>query len=295
MPMRAMLTIVLLIGAVGAQAAPPPSQIELPANGRAIVRAELDGKPVTLRVDLDGPRLVMLNPAAAARLGLKEGLLSKIAALKPRVGAVKLRARIARKPLVIAGKRSGVYAVWFERDYAPGVDGVISAALLPYDVVRFRGDAPLTGRTSTVPVKIDWGGISTSSTLGAVTTRASMSLSRPQSATSATGGQLFERNAGAVRVGGVRDVEIAFGIPGPMQRYRLPRPATIGAVRLSEVDVRTTRGAPTDDPDPDEIVVQAKSKKPPSLIILSVGREALASCGSITFDRRARTLGFDCS
>ena len=118
-------------------------ELNLPADGHAVIRADLDGKSVMLRVDLDAPNGVMLNPAAAGRLGLRGAMFGA----RARVGPVMLRGSFARKTLRVNGSAVKTLIVWFDRDYAAGVDGVISPALLPYDLVRFTGSAPSRGQT----------------------------------------------------------------------------------------------------------------------------------------------------
>lgn len=267
-------------------------ELDLPANGQAVIRADLDGKPVTLRVDLDAPNGVMLNPGAAARLSLRGGLFGA----RARVGPVMLRGAFARKTINVNGRPVKTLIVWFDRDYAAGVDGVISPALLPYDVVRFTGSAPSHGQPVSLPITIEQSGITTPVQVGGSVIRARFSLSRPHSATNATGGHLIGETFGAKPVGEARDVEIAYGVRRPMQHYVLLRPLPIGSANLGEMDVRVTANSPTiasDGVDPDEIVVVARTGKP-AINILTVGRDTLAKCNSIILDRRSKKVVLNC-
>jgi hypothetical protein len=288
---KALAAVAAIIGSFSSTMA-SADELQLPADGHAVIRAELGGQTITLRVDLDAPNGVMLNPDAAARLGLRGGLFGA----RARVGPVMLRGSFSRKTIKIGGRPVKALVVWFDRNYATGIDGVISPALLPYDLIRFAGSTASHGQSVSLPVTIDQSGITTPLQVGGGVLRARFSLSRDRSATNASGGQEIGQSFGARAVGAPRDVEIAYGVERPMQHYSLLRPLPIGSADLRELDVRVTANSPaiaSDGVDPDEIVVTAHTgKERPN--VLTVGRDALGACSSITLDRRAKKLTLEC-
>ena len=101
--------------------------------------------------------------------------------------------------------------------------------------------------------------------------------------------------------GPVDQAEIAFGIARPVRRMTLTTPFVIGPMALNALHVRvsdygnaaTIRDADV-TPDPEEIIVTGKAKRDPSRDRLSIGRDALEQCSSITFDKPAKRIRLSC-
>ena len=241
-----------------------------------------------LRVDLDAPGGIMLNLEAAMRLGLKGGLFGA----RAYVGPVKLTGAYAKKSVRIGGTDVKLLIVWFDRNYAKGVDGVINPASLPFDIVRFGDPTATGGRDVTLPMSVDLSGIHTNLQANGIVVSTRFALGRKQTATNATGGQLLVQAFGGEKVGEPQRIEIAYGIERPMQRFMLKRPAAAGAALLRDIYVRTA-GAEIST-DPEEVVVVAGKKGGNPTAVLTVGRDALDECGLLEMNNVKHQLRMNC-
>jgi hypothetical protein len=104
---------------------------------------------------------------------------------------------------------------------------------------------------------------------------------------------------GGTWAGDAREEPLDFGVVRPVRPLTLARGLPITGLGLGKLLVRTQdhRGSaqlPAENgPDPDEIVVTANSRQKPRYI-LTLGRDWLASCSSMTWDNRLRVLALSC-
>ena len=308
-----------------------------------VVTAEVNGQTLRLRVDPGANGVIVLNPEAAERAGLRESPVTREIAralgigVAPRTGETDVpssqevptssasTSRIANKrvqvqpfvqlgPLLAQGRfglgraRIGSSAspkvlAWFHNPVATDVDGLISPAELPYASVTFRlGEerprersymlsgqyTPLSGFTVPLPV-------------GGHVVNVKLSVTEPNSvATAAAGAVIAEAHRGSW-TGEVRPHHIALDIMRPVRPLALQRALGVQGMRVSEFLVRIRdHGGGTQLPadiatDPDEIIVTAPGETQPVRFLLVLGRDQLASCSSLVWQRRAVRLVARCS
>ncbi len=134
------LCLALVTGLAPAAAAQAPEAVRplhLTASPGAppVLEARINGAPVRLLVAPDAPRFVLLNPAAADRLGLRANPLLSLG-VRVDIGGDVSRGRTGRARVAPAGYEAfRQRVVWFEDfDVARGADGVIGlTAILSVD------------------------------------------------------------------------------------------------------------------------------------------------------------------
>ncbi len=289
------LSVISVIVMCCSPAAAAARDLTLDQNGSGTIQALINGRPATLRVDLDAPRVVTLNPAAAERLGLHGGMFSSQAV----VGPIRLKGSVLRKEVTFGEKTVVSWIVWFEREYAPGVDGVISPALLPDDDIKLIFRAPrLTDRESYVPVDVTrTGGITYAFHSARDLIQTSFSTRLPRSSANAVGGSILLTGFQGRLIGDPQTSIIAFGIGRPVRTAQLNRPYSVGPFKVSEFDVRIeglAQGANNTPLDPDEIIVTADRKQKPKSGNAVIGHEELSKCASVTFIKATSRLVLLC-
>lgn len=304
--------LVVVAGAalVGA-AAPPAERVVQPGETAAV---SVNGKVRRMRIEPGAPGLVLLTPEYAAAAGLKGGgmLGVDVAYL---VGNDRVIGRTAVARFALDGARPGKRRIgWTARPYAMGVDAVIGPAGLDEPVVRFvLGPARAGERTVALPMAPtgwlfgSWFGLRAQVAVGADTLLVSFDPDHPRTVANALAAQRLAAVLGGRFTGPASPQEIAFGIERPVRPMALARPLAIGPLAISALGVRTvpdraggtTAHIPEADaplappPDPDEVVVTAKRKKPrPGM--LTLGADLLGRCSSLVFDKPAREVRLTC-
>jgi hypothetical protein len=280
----------------------------------APIAASINGQPVALQLSTGNIDRVVLPAAQAGALGLKPAFLMGKATV--RLGGAKVLAgRNSVASLVVAGASVKQRVLWFERSDGLAPPASIGPSALPQDDITItlggpggtRLALPLIGGTDSALQ----GGVA----LGTGTSRIMFSLpldvqsrQRLPLATAATGADLAAALGGHF-TGEVWDEDVLLGITRPVRKLVLDRPLVIGPLRFTEIAVRVRdrRDAmgtiapgqqlpPSDDDDPSEIVVAADAPhKRPVVRSITLGRQQLAGCASIRFDKPARQLLLDCA
>lgn len=275
----------------------PP--LMLPAAA-PLVAARIAGQPVLLTVDFGADALVMLNPAAVARLKLAapdrddvERGLFRVA-----VGQVTLVLPYSREWLEIAGRPIPHIQALAPKappaGQAAGSDGVIGVGLLPQDEVQIQFRPATTqdrattldaapGRASTA-LMMRW------SLPGSGRIELELHPLRPGSVASVAAASRLAKAGDGALTGPVRRVEVAFGVDRPVRRLHLARPLSIAGVVLRDVDVRLFDWAgkaelPPDADASEDAMVTGKRGRQRGWPILKLGRDVLAGCASLTWRR----------
>lgn len=95
---------------------------------------------------------------------------------------------------------------------------------------------------------------------------------------------------------------IRLGVMRPVRPMTLARPLGVGPLALDRIFVRTgdfgsaaaIPDADAPEADPDEIVVTGAKPKGKQRYFLEIGRDALAGCSSILFDKVAKRVVLSC-
>lgn len=306
--MKAWASLLAVVALPGTDA--PPRTLRLDAAA-PFVDAVIAKRPVRLRVDLAGPRDVIVDLSTARRLGLaspKRELLELVGwdaggTLDLRIGPVSLPGRWTGTGWTVDGIRRDGRVLWFPHDQDDGADGVIGPALLPYDeVVLVRRPRTALDRTVEVPVRSGrWRGIEAEHVAGGRRIEIGWSLERSSTlATAAAGRALADAGAG-VMTGARARASVAFGVDRPVRTVRLARPLDVGGFRLDAFLIRVSdyagEGQPPPDAElpPDEVHVEARGERQRAWSRLTIGSDLLAACAEIAWRRRPATMRLTCT
>lgn len=290
-PIVRFAALALVPALIGAKAPPAPYVV----RGDGIVPVVAGGVAGRMRISPWAPAAPTLNPDYAARIGLRGGLFG----FAVKVGPVKVGGQTSVTRLQFGNASFRRRVVWFDRRYEPQADGAIGPGGLPVDIVRFELRAPRAGER-TVAVPLVQSPFRPAVTKIAVGGRSVSVLFDPQHARSlatAGAGAALAAGLGGQLGGPAGNAEVAFGIARPIRALRLSQPFQVGPLSLGSIDVRTgdngsTAGIPDADADPEEIVVTARGGNRRDVVI--IGRDELARCSSITFDKPARQIRLTC-
>jgi hypothetical protein len=289
-----LLILAFLVPAAPAAAA----DLTLDEAGGFLIDAQVNGRPVRLQVSTAAPGYIILNPAAAQRVGLRASMTRA----QTFVGPVRLRGSSKAAGVTVGGTKTERRILWWDRDVVPAADGVISAADIPYDRVTFRFRHPEPGElVLQLPMEFDRSsGLTHRLPLGGQQLIVQLTMHKPDSIATAAGGALIAQLQGGAWAGDPRAQAISFGVLRPVRPLALGRPLPISGLSLSRLLVRTQdhRGnaqLPAETgTDPDEIVVTAITGQQRPRYVLSLGRDWLAPCSSVTWDNRTRLLTLSC-
>jgi hypothetical protein len=215
---------------------------------------------------------------------------------------VRLRGSSKAAGVTVGGTKTERRILWWDRDVVPAADGVISAADIPYDRVTFRFRHPEPGElVLQLPMEFDRSsGLTHRLPLGGQQLIVQLTMHKPDSIATAAGGALIAQLQGGAWAGDPRAQAISFGVLRPVRPLALGRPMGIAGLGLPRLLVRTQdhRGnaqLPAETgTDPDEIVVTAITGQQRPRYVLSLGRDWLAPCSSVTWDNRTRLLTLSC-
>lgn len=307
--MRIMLAAgcgLILIGA-----AAPAERV---VSGAALVPVMVKGRALQLRIEPNAPGLPLLPPKRAAELGLKGGGMLAFG-VGYRVGRERFFGRTENVKFGWDGGKPAKRRVgWMSRDYVPIADGSIGPAGVPEPVVRFRFRPERQGEQRLVLPLVggrglggalfgSWFVLDGLVTIGGVPVLVRFDPGHRETLVTAPAALALAKAHGGAMTATTGRQEIVFGIERPYRIMKLAQPLVLGGLTLSRVGVRVTdedvagriaeEGAAPVEPDPDEVVVTAKGRKPRTGLLL-LGADALAACSSLVFDKPARQIRLSC-
>jgi hypothetical protein len=298
----AALALALALPAAAPAAAPPPvGPITVSARDGFIVPVSIKGQVLRLRVD-PAMGTIVLNPAVAARLGLKPNFTNAI--MKPgiRVGPEVIKG-ISSGGKIAIGPWSGDRPIfWFQRDIVSGADGVIGIADLPHERVTME----IRPRTSNdrsfgyAVQKADLLGLVHRLPIGGKEIITRFSLHQAVTQASAAAGAIFAAERGGTWAGEASLRPVVLGVSRPMRMMTFAAPLSVGGMTIDRLLVRTSdyRGRyvlPTDPPaDPNEIVVTGNKAGGKALLRLTISEDRLTACSSISYAAKERRLTLVC-
>jgi hypothetical protein len=244
-------------------------------TGDHTIAVTIEGQPFKLLVDPDIGGSRVLNADAATKLGLKGSMIGG----RHMVGPVKLTAN------------SNVL------NYEAA--GTISPSALPYPVVRFQLGVPVAGEKLYILPLAD-GGNNATLTLAGNSVAVGFNLLRNETLVTASTGVLIAENYQGGFAGEGVSTMIRYGVERPTRPLKLKQAMDIGGLPLDQMLVRVSdfgdasQIADTADIDQDEIVVTAASKKKPRYM-MTLGRDFLSLCSTLTFDAKAKQVQMSCA
>ena len=264
------------------------SQIVVRADPAPIVEAEINGRPVRLEVDLRLPDVLVLNPSAAERLGVRR---IPFVAARVLLDDASIRGRIAR-PRIVFGQAGAARAITgvFNVPASERADGLIGPGVLPYDVIRVELRAPQANEREIVLAIADADVWDPRQQIGGLEMSVWFDLANDASTFNRTASARLDESGLIVADGAHTETAMLMGLRAQTQPIRTD--ISVQGLGLSPVAART-RAPLLGALDEDTIVVEGDADAPrPSLWI---GRRALADCSSITVDRRSRLLTLRCA
>lgn len=243
------------------------------------------------------------TPMATMRLAERAGIDASLPSASIHIGAITLRTERGRTRIVIDGVAINREVQWLDRPATHGAEMLLGPASLPHPIVRFDLRAPVPGeRPFSMPLSDFSGfglGYGLAIRLGDFPLTVSFTLKRDRTLATAGAGTVLAAGLGGRSEGTARNRDIAFGIARPVQRLSLTRPLRIGPLSVAATDVRVAdygrlRVGKVGNGDPGEIVVTGKSRRDRRYDIVTIGRDDLAPCSSLTIDKARRLLIMVC-
>ncbi len=297
----ALLLLAHLVGTPVSAAA--PDTVTYTAAPQAYARIEIKHTPLTVRLALGIPKLLLLNLAAGERARLRAVPLLGKGTIKTNLlpgGEVVFRANLYG--VAASGRDSTtVPTAWLDKTIADDADGILSVFALNADhVVIVQPGAPIGGTVYSIPR--DGRGDATSTVrvgtdAGGEKLHVILDLRSPQTIMNGTAARAVEA-AGLVKRGG------AVGLWEPFPKNALPyetllpaRGATllglplvtptarITEARARKLDRAAKAGTSTAAEDADAIVVTAESKRKKREAWVIIGRDVMNHCSRIELDR----------
>ncbi len=272
----------------------------LELTGDFVIPVTLNGKPYRWEVEPDGGAARVVNADVAKMLALKPSMIGGV----HYIGAIRLTAASDDASIEYGSIKRNDRVFWFSRPASAIADGTVHPLMLPYSSIRFiLGPKVLGEREATLPLEGAgmWGigGGHGKYDYGNIELQVSFSLKRRETLmTAPVGVELAARQGGSFS-----DVQrqsmIRFGVERPVRTMALARPLMMfdrpilnGLVRVSDFgDASTIPEGPAVDED--EIVVTGKAKKK-SRYSLTLGRDFLNGCSSLTYDLKAKVIRISC-
>jgi hypothetical protein len=284
----ALLGFLLLFGASALARA--ETSLNLRADPVPIVEAEINGRPVRLEVDLRFPSGVALSRASADRLRVRRvPLFAMEAGLD---GGGSMRGRIARPRIVFAGEDTRAWAGVFPAPVTDRADAIIGPGALPYDVITIElGPAPEHVREIVLPLADDGAQWVVAAQIGGETVRVNFDLAYGGGVFNRTAARHFDASGAIVANGELEERQVILGLRTQMQPVSTN--LTFAGLPLGPAFARTN--SPLLGADEEDVIVvtaEADDVAPPSL---TLGRQALSSCASISVDRRTRRMTLRCA
>jgi hypothetical protein len=264
--------------------------------------AIVNGKPAHMLFRGVGSSTAILNPSSAERFGLKTGIIKF--PIQYRVGPNRINGKSGVTRYTVGGRAIKRRVGWFERDVAPGFDGLLGPMAIDYPIVTQRLRPSVAGERDII---FNMGSLGYSGV--GVFFRAkpfTYLIFDPTAPTTIINAPFANELARILRghfEGTVHDRVVAFGVSRPVRNIEFGTPLMLGvsplSIPLHRADVRTLPGEATDaipeqEPDPDEIIVVAPGQVDNRPRYIVVGADALRNCSSITFDKRKRQIRLSC-
>ena len=274
-------------------------QLELSLDEGLVIPATINGQSVRLRVE-SGYAGIILNPAAAERIALRRSMFRS----EIRIGRVRVRGETGVAPVTIGPSTDERRILWFERDVAPGVDGIINIADLPYGQVTLHlgrphpSDRPISFQTT--PQSF-WNLTYRHPVAGReLTVRFRLDL--PRSLVTAAGGAVLAQTQNGGWRGEPASAVIGLGVERPVRPMAFASALSLNGLKVDRMLVRTSDFlggyALPEDPhegaDPDEVVITGRADRDEGRLTALIGLDHLSGCSRLIYSRATRLMTLYC-
>jgi hypothetical protein len=296
------LVALLLHPPLAAQDVPDALVLE----GENIITITIAGQPVRLEVSAESFGQPVLNPATAARLGLlperRRGW---------RYGPLVVDGVGATAP-VDFGRGAGPVPLalsWADRPASTSAEGTIGIHHLPYARVRFILRSPAPEETiQRFPLKQAEDSNTRLGTEVTIGKRRLMMIFTPDRAenliTAPTANFIATHQEGGFAPASDGIAVMQFGIERPTRMMRIAHPIELGQLLVDRFAVRVEDyGEPSrvgeigaNDPrfEKDRILVSRRKGRGRPDFLTRIGRDQIAHCSSLTYDREAGEIQLSC-
>ncbi|MDZ4775814.1 MAG: hypothetical protein SGJ23_03410 [Alphaproteobacteria bacterium] len=254
-----------------------------------IVEITVNDKPARMLVDPTLPDMMVFNPDAQARLGVRPVPMVNARAV---FDDASIRARVARPKLVFAnGKSSRAFTGLFGEKWSErgDVDGAMGPGVLPYDRVRIilRDGAGGTTQTFRLPKREFW---SFPQTIAGEEANVLFSLSRQETMVNRALARSLDEARLLTLMGDVQQRRFFLGLTTTVQMAHANQ---LVAGRPMGVTIARTDAPLAGSNDVDVVTVTATAEQPQKRAV-TLGRNALSDCYEFVWERAAGTLSLRC-
>ncbi len=317
---QSLLTIIVLSAACYSQTLSAKGRTmtlpdELVLSGDYVIKAQIEGQPVTLQVRPDTFGFVTLNAEAGTRLGLN---FDKVAVgFGYRIGPNMVDAPTKALRINLGAKEEKNRIAWTTRHRATLVaDGIISPISLPYKRVTFNLREAIPGSLQLYTLPLDnfgflgMEGVGTTVKTGKAKMQVKFSLTKKDNLIDATTANWLANWRGGKFVDTPKETEIAFGIKRPVQELWLSEAIAVGPFALDTLfariadngdasGIKSESGRSVEVAtaiDTSEIVVSGKKQKDENNTIeTTLGSDFLKTCTALTYDLEKREIRMMCA
>ncbi len=289
---------------------PAPAALPLPdelvLEGPNIVTATINGVPLRLEVSAEAFGPPVLNPDAAARIGLvatgERGW---------RYGPVVVLGQSAEAVADFGAGPVPLPVAWADRPAAASADGVIGVHHMPYARVTFVLRSPAPAETvEAFPLKRTGGRVNTRlGTEVGVGKKKLMMIFVPERRenliTAPTANFIATHREGGFEPGAQGTALMDFAVERPTRTMRIAEPIPLGSLTVDRFAVRIEDyGEPkrvgeiaADDPrfDPNTILVSRRKGRGRPDLLTRIGGAQIAHCSTLTYDLEKSEIRLSCA
>ena len=298
---RAIGFVIILISlratAMAEQIGATDKALIIPEDGKiSIFVNDISG---TARVEPSAPVRPVLDPDFAARAGLR----SRLPPAMSRIGPEVLVGKSSMATVGYGGDRQRRVVIWHETIDEPEIDAVIGPMDFASNIIVFRLNA-IQPNEKTFDFRLsdfssEGHGYGLSVRIQNSPVRVFFKLDRRESLATAGAGTVIAAAFDGRFVGDSRETIIANQVSRPTRAIELSRPLIIGPLSITRFEARiadfgTTRVVERQPLALNEVVVTARSRRDRTRDWLTIGRDDLAACSSLTIDKGRMELRLSC-
>lgn len=277
----------------------PPTRIILDSDYtvEGTLRVGKEITPIKLLVDAATPDRPILNPIFVEKTKLKKSMVGGGFG----IGPIRISANTKVLDFNFGGMDWKRRSMWADRPITRAFDGSVGPGGIPYDIIAFNLRSVQSGEQLYVLNLVENGNSVAQLEIGGKTIDITFTLKRSKTLATAAAGAIIAESHGGAFHGATDMIEIGFGVERPIRNLGLSQSLVIIGRPLGSIFVRTRDNGDVSGiadvenaalGDANEIVVIAKKDK--NRYSLSIGRDDLSHCSSITYDKPAKKIRFSC-
>lgn len=289
------------------QGHPLPTDI-LDVGRDGSVDVQINGFPAKMEVRGDGISYPVLNPDVAETCKLRANIFGNVFGIEAKVGSIAISGHTAKAKLSIMGRTDTHRVLWFDRAIVQDLAGSIGPNAIPQSLVRLNVSAAIAQpKVTSLPLQIEDGRVGTTIRLDQTSVFVMFNPLSPRTIASAGAGQVIATTQTGKWTGAQESIAVNFGIERPVRELALSNPIRLGDLVISSLLVRdnsrvtgvSEANTATGSVDSNEVTlpavnVTAETKGPKPSYQLTLGRDVLDQCTSITFNKLSGHIDLNC-